>query len=57
VRLYRNIDNPAEMLLLADLQGIWAVQSPEFRQAWTCLVARLNAQSATYARGVQVLIL
>jgi hypothetical protein len=56
-RLYRDLDNPAELLLLADLQGIWAVQSPAFRQAWTGLVAHLNAQSATYARGVLVRIL
>jgi hypothetical protein len=56
-RLYRNCASPDQTLLLADLAGIWTVQSPEFRLAWNRLVANLIARSVTFERGVQVLIL
>jgi hypothetical protein len=56
-RLYRDRAAPTDQLFLAELHSIWAVQSPEFRQAWTRLAARLADQSVAHARGVQMLIL
>jgi len=57
VRLYRDADASPEHLVLADLNGIWAVQTVEFRQAWAHLAMRLSEQSVNYTRRVQILIL
>jgi hypothetical protein len=56
-RLYRDLETPSEHLFLADLGGIWAVQSPEFREAWARLASNLAEQSVAYARGVHAVIL
>ena len=57
VRMYQDLDRPAARLFLADLSGIWAVQSAEFRERWVRLVKLLEQQSAEYARAVWALIL
>ena len=56
-RLYRDLDAPNERLFLADLDGVWAVQSAAFREGWSRLAAGLAERSPRYARGVYVLIL
>jgi len=57
VRVYRDVAEPGNRLGLCELNGIWAVQQPEFRVRWSRIMTVLDRASVSYSRGLYVRIL